>query len=494
MIAYLLKVLICSGLLFANYYFLLRNNKFHRYNRYYLLLSVVFSWLLPLIQIDFFIRTEHARLQQLLNKIVLSEGIVAQDFSVGKDSTNYWYLIIFVFSGVVSLTILSLCVLRMINVFRLRKKYPVTTIANIHIVYTELEDAPFSFFNNLFWRNDISMEEEAGRQILLHEMAHIKQLHSLDRVFMQIVRAIGWFNPFYYLIEKELIIVHEYIADEAAITNHDGKAFAQMLLRLQTKTFAYTPCHPIFYSSIKKRILMITKTKNPKFSYVRRLFVLPLLLGIVLLFAVKKAKSYTIEKIHFLENRLALALEEGDATSSVVTLNNAMKKNVFADTSSNGKDTSRESGLKQEDVIVYVDGKEVSLTVLNAMDKKDIVNLSVVKNKDSVLSPKGKIFITTKKSTDVATKEIVFEEMPQGSVVVKSQKKDVSSEALKDALILLNGKEISSKEMKDIPSKIIESINIVKGDEVEKIWGIRAKKGVIEITLKGNDTPKSTKE
>src|SRR4029079_10145815 len=120
--------------------------------------------------------------------------------------------------------------------------------------------------------------------ILQHELTHVKEKHSWDKLFIQLNIVLGWFNPGFWLIKKELGMIHEFIADNKAILNSDAADFASMIL-----VAAFPPqlnlINPFYYSPIKRTITMLMKNKNPRFSYLRKLFVLPLLTMVILLFA-----------------------------------------------------------------------------------------------------------------------------------------------------------------------------------------------------------------
>ena len=94
---------------------------------------------------------------------------------------------------------------------------------------------------------------------------------------MQFIMCFYWMNPFFHLIKKELYLIHEFIADEEAVKHADADAFAKMLLTAQFGKFNFLPAQSIFYSSIKRRLTMLTTSKKPQFSYVRRLMILPLI-------------------------------------------------------------------------------------------------------------------------------------------------------------------------------------------------------------------------
>lgn len=143
----------------------------------------------------------------------------------------------------------------------------------------------FSFFRNIFWRNDILLEEKAGKQILKHEITHIKQKHSWDKLFIQAILCVYWINPFFWWLKNELYLIHEFIADEKSVDNNNAAAFAKMLLTTKYGKFNFLPAQPFFYSSIKRRLIMLTTSTKSHLNYLRRIMVLPLLAGVLCLFA-----------------------------------------------------------------------------------------------------------------------------------------------------------------------------------------------------------------
>jgi uncharacterized protein YggU (UPF0235/DUF167 family) len=150
-------------------------------------------------------------------------------------------------------------------------------------IETKNEDAPFSFFKNLFWREDISMEDQTGRQILRHELTHMEQLHTYDKLLITLLTALFWMNPFMWIIRKELEVIHEFIADEKAVDEADASALATMLLQTHYQSSILSTGQSFFYSSIKRRIIMLTSSKKVSYSYARRILTLPLAIGIIAL-------------------------------------------------------------------------------------------------------------------------------------------------------------------------------------------------------------------
>ncbi|WP_228414033.1 M56 family metallopeptidase [Chryseobacterium sp. CH21] len=163
----------------------------------------------------------------------------------------------------------------------------------INFYRTDLAEAPFSYFKNLFWKNTITLHSDIGKQILKHEMVHIEQKHSFDKIFIEIITSVFWFNPFFHLIKREINLIHEYLADKKAVKQSDTKAFAQMLLASHFSGTQLPVTSPFLSSNLKKRLKMLQKPKT-KFGYARRIFALPVVFSIAFAYLVN-AKNREIE-------------------------------------------------------------------------------------------------------------------------------------------------------------------------------------------------------
>ena len=296
---YLLKVIACSGILLLYYRIALRNKRFHYYNRFYLLATIAASTLLPLLNINWFtINSSNDKAIALMNVMYVQNG-EAPTGSNGSFFTVNWQQAPVLIYSLVSILFIIILLWRVRKIYSFKKKYSATSMGEFDFINTDLSQAPFSFLQNLFWRSDIDLSETTGRQILQHELTHIRQKHTWDKLCMQLVLSLFWINPFYWFIQKELYLLHEFIADEKAIENNDGAAFAAMLLTSQYGKNIFSPAQPFAYSPIKRRLFMLTNIAKPRYSYARRLMVLPLLAAVVLLFAfrVQKKNEITVQDV-----------------------------------------------------------------------------------------------------------------------------------------------------------------------------------------------------
>lgn len=288
---YILKISLLSGLFLGYYWIALRNKRFHYYNRFYLLASIVFSLLIPLLRFDW-ITTE----QPVFMGSGVSIDLIATASSKSSTSSINISAISLFFIQAVSLLLILIICYKIFKIYQIKKHSQITKLEGFDLMHTDEDSAPFSFLDNLFWKRSISIDDEDGKQIFKHELTHIQQKHTWDRLFTQLFCSIFWINPFYWLIQKELETIHEFIADEAAVANHDVESFAKMLLQAHYGNHFFETKHSFFYSSIKRRLTMLTTTTNTRFSYVRRVMLLPLLLIGISIFSVRVQAKEKIEK------------------------------------------------------------------------------------------------------------------------------------------------------------------------------------------------------
>ena len=282
---YLLKVVLCSALLYTYYWFVLRNKQFHQYNRFYLMGISVFSWLVPFIKIDI-IKEQVVAAPKVLNFVDLiadKNSSIEQEVIV-KNSQFTWDNMVLIIAISISLLLIIKFIKSLWNVRKLIKAYPMKKLANLYLVMTDVKGTPFSFFKYIFWNTSIDLNGEVGKKILAHEVAHIEENHSFDKLLIELQLIIGWFNPITWLIRNELYMIHEFIADQKSIQNNDTSVLAELLLASAYPSQQHILSNSFFFSPIKRRIQMFTKT-NTKYSYLRRLTILPIMAATVLLFA-----------------------------------------------------------------------------------------------------------------------------------------------------------------------------------------------------------------
>lgn len=292
MLFYVLKVILCSTILYSYYWFVLRNNKFHQYNRFYLLGCSVLSWLMPLIKIEIIKDQliEAPKVVHVANIIAATNTAIEQDV-IDKSVHFSWDNLVLIFGISISVILLARLIKSLMNIRKLIKQYPLKELTGMFLVLTNIKGAPFSFFKYIFWNTSIDLTSEVGKKILAHEIIHIEEHHSFDKLWIELQLVVGWFNPFTWLIKNELYLIHEFIADQKSIQNQDAGVLAELLLTSAYPAQNHLLTNSFFFSPIKRRVQMFSKSPNTKFSYLRRLTILPIMAATVLLLAFRNGSD-----------------------------------------------------------------------------------------------------------------------------------------------------------------------------------------------------------
>ncbi len=345
---YLGKMILCSSILFGYYRIALYNEKFHAWNRFFLLASIFLSIVIPFARIHFFTEQEPT---QLLNLFVAKNAeIIVLTNAPAENGFNYFLLM----PILISTFLLSKLALGIYRIWRTYKRGNITAIQNVKVIITKEEEAPFSFFKWLFWRKNINSESTEGRNILKHELAHIEQKHSYDKIWIELVLIVFWMNPMFWLIRKELNTIHEFLADDKSIQKQDGAAFAAMLLTAINNYPTHAIGNSFFNNQIKRRLFMITTSKQTKYSYIRRLsgLIVMTVLGFSLMLSIQYVQAHKTTKEVNKNKKVAVIDVKG-------ITHNFMKEDIVSMSfNSNSKNKTGKIKLKNGTVIL-ISGNEV---------------------------------------------------------------------------------------------------------------------------------------
>ncbi len=276
-VLYLAKLTLVSGILYSYYWFVLRNKRFHLYNRFYLSITVIISLILPCISIPIYFYNSNPKILQIISIGEWEPAVVITPAQNWLQQFLTWQNIFFTFYILVCCIMLYVFAKSIRYVMRISKKYEWEKIDDIKLFYTNEPESPFSFFKNIFWNNDLNIASEEGKQIFQHEIYHVRKKHSIEVLLMEIICCIFCFNPFYHLIKKEIKTIHEFLADEYASSGVDKFGYAELLVWQTINTKQISIINPFFHNQIKRRIVMITQLKNKRYHYASRIMILPVL-------------------------------------------------------------------------------------------------------------------------------------------------------------------------------------------------------------------------
>ncbi len=268
-VSYQLKSALCLMVFTLLYYALFRRETFHHLNRFLLLGLTALSLLIPLLHLP--VPSSGTRdVPVLIGAVTVYADRLGQGSSATTEPAG-WLMTLYL-TGVILFSAYFLGQLLLLIVRFMkgsRSRY-----AGACLVVLPENRHPFSFFNLVF----MDRHPEPEDAVLRHELAHVRQWHSLDIIMIQLVKILQWFNPFLFLIEKAIQETHEYLAD-ASVTEQDGEADGYRLLLL-SRVFGVQPGIFSFFnhSRIKNRMIMLTKQKSPLSHGYKYLCLLPAML------------------------------------------------------------------------------------------------------------------------------------------------------------------------------------------------------------------------
>ena len=258
---------------------LLSKETFHHWNRFYLLFAIGLGLVLPLIEVASPIATIPTFL--LPELVIVGTAIEPQIVITAVQKNTNWSWQTYIGIGYAIGLLWSSW--RFIRELYLLRKLKQEGLVQICPTYTWVAHpsvtSPFSFFGYLFWKEDPAMHP----YILNHELAHIQQVHSLDKLLLRLLSVLFWWHPMVYLFQKELDQVHEYLADKAAIALGNKHQYGQLLLtqastsQISITKFQIPISNTFIKSPIKNRIIMLLQPISPLKNSWKYFFVLPLL-------------------------------------------------------------------------------------------------------------------------------------------------------------------------------------------------------------------------
>ena len=279
---YLLESGLGLAVFYGVYQIFLANGTNHHFNRIYLIVTALFSFLFPFFQVGIPMITDKQSSFVVVLDAVTVTSVSLQSAIVDHQITFQAVALIY-FAGVF-LFLMRLFV-QLLQLRRLFKKSHIIRRNNLTIVLVDRGYAPFSFFNLIFVPRG-KINRENADEIIAHEQIHITQIHSFDRMLFEVMTIIQWFNPVIWLYKESVKTVHEYLADEGVIAGgFDIIGYQKLLFGLSFENNINALTNKFNHSLIKKRIKMMTKNKTNFKTRLKLMIALPvtLLLGLSLI-------------------------------------------------------------------------------------------------------------------------------------------------------------------------------------------------------------------
>ena len=518
---YILKSSFCLAVFYLFYRLLLSRETFHRFNRIALLGILLLSCLLPFVEVSVRRPVEMYQTMMTWEQWLLLTDLAGTETHAVQVQEN----VVTWIQGLLLVYLFGILFFMLRNIYSLfglwvllksgrREKvsdYVVTVVKAVLIVH-ERDISPFSWMRYIV----ISQKDlhENGREILTHELAHIRNRHSWDLFAADICIFFQWFNPAAWLLKQELQNIHEYEADETVINEGvDARQYQLLLIKKAVGTRLYSMANSFNHSKLKKRITMMLKEKSNPWARLKYLYVLPLAAIAVTAFA-RPEISEKMEEISAVKvNDLAEIVQE-KVLQDTVKVSKDEKKDALVVT---GVKSKEEEEIVIFEVVEQMPEYPGGMSALQKYLSEKIAG-SPMKGKAGgrvmvgfTVAETGKIKDVRVLQSDEASlnqeAERIVSEMPdwipgkqRGRPVpvkytVPIRFGNIRFAENKQPLIFADGKEISMDAMEKLDPSTIESISVLKDSTSIKVYGKRGANGVILVnTQRGSKTKIQNKE
>jgi hypothetical protein len=504
LITYFLKV---NGLLIGFYliYFLfLKKETFFNWSRWYFLLGIVLSLVVPLLTYTKIIWVAPTPMPELPDFIPFQQT----ETPVIIEESIDWNTIGFLFYGLVILILVGKMLVELTKLLVFLVKNKKTKVGSYFLI-EQTSGQPFSFFNYVVFQKKNYTEAEI-EAILQHEEVHVKQKHSIDVLFSQLFCCVFWVNPVCWWYKKAMQQNLEYIADAQTVAQTDSFIYQNLIVKATCSGSQLALTNPFYQSLIKKRILMINTTPSNKKSLWKYAVVLPLLTAFFLMFQIEtvaqvRENSNSEEKrpieveviaVDFVTNKNTTDAEMKSDTKQLKTQGidykfSKVKRNKNGEIIAikiefnDGKGNKGFKEIKSDNPIepIYFSAEEGSIGFTSAPDLSDYV-LDEKLSKQFGTEIKVKTTNVNNDSKDDAKK-----------IVIKNiDLENLPTQPNKDQLYIINGKEYKSEDLEGKKIVVDGSVIHYFAKDAIKKFGDKGKNGVLVFDGKSTISEGTNKE
>jgi len=286
MLHYILQTVAFQMFFLIIYDLFLKKETFFNWNRAYLLGTAILSVLLPFLKFESFRAIVPEPAVVRLPEVIIGEvssnfddgALIMPAVEISDQAMSFSWTYVW---GLGILLAAILLIFKIVKISRLYYQNPQRWEGDALIVYLLHSSAAFSFFHYIFLGTEI--ESDKKEHIVQHELVHVKEKHSIDLLFFETLRIVFWFNPLVYMYQNRVSTQHEFIADAKAVKYKGKSAYYQSLLSQVFETQHISFINPFFKQSlIKKRIVMLSKTKSKQIHLIKYALLIPMVIGMLL--------------------------------------------------------------------------------------------------------------------------------------------------------------------------------------------------------------------
>ncbi|MFC0771570.1 M56 family metallopeptidase [Terrimonas alba] len=293
---YIIKLSVSFAIMYLFYQLILRQLTFYNHNRWYLFGYSVLCFVVAAINISPILEKSEMEGHDILLFFPAIEKLTTPTPTSVLTNPNNWstwnWLLAIIAAGCLVM-LLRLCI-QLVSFKRMVKNARLITDEEIRFYQVNKNIIPFSFGNSIFINQHLHTEVEL-KEIIKHEFVHVKQRHTADIIWAEVLCILNWYNPFAWLIRKAIRQNLEFIADSKVLEKGMDKKRYQYLLLKVIGNNHFSIASQFNFSSLKKRIIMMNKMKTARIHMVKFLFILPLLAILLLSFrSILKSEKATI--------------------------------------------------------------------------------------------------------------------------------------------------------------------------------------------------------
>ncbi|RYY29893.1 MAG: M56 family peptidase, partial [Chitinophagaceae bacterium] len=534
LIQYLIKLSVSLAVVYLFYRFILRPLTFYTWNRWYLAGYSLIAFIIPFIDINPILNSIGPNQADVIRFIPVIDPAALENRSWINLNNRWNWVVIGILSGI--LVMLIRLGLQFLSYHRLRSSSVLLSESPVKIFQVDKNIVPFSFGNSIFINRKQHGEREM-QEIIRHEFIHVKEKHTADMIWAEILCILNWYNPFAWLIKKVICQNLEFIADQQVLKNGLDKKEYQYLLLKVAGGASFRITNQFNFSFLRKRILMMNKMKSARLHMLKFLFVLPMLA--VLLLSFRERIEGLLEQQNPYQQKSGKSFQEvhgqlnsrsaPDTVPVVISLDTLSLKPATVIISSRDSNYIFSTNSKQQPLFI-VDEVIRESKFVKLIDPASIDRVEILKDKYALqYGDKGKngvvrihtksvrkvevkhqemieLSVTADKqvaitldSVTIASDSIIFENNTRQFLVQDSIQVDASLDRGKapsilrikgtapnrQVLYIIDGvKQPLGTDLRNLDSEKIESINVIKDAHAVDIYGSEAANGVIIINTK----------
>ena len=530
---YLLKASAVLIIFYVSYKLFLQRETFFQSNRWFLLSGLILALSIPLVVIPIYI--EYTPVQTSAFTYTNTTNIPLA--TIEETPFNYLQLLIWSY-GFGVLFFFGKLIIEFISLKKILSTSRLQSSGQVKVLETSEHVAPFSFFNRIVY-NPSQFKANELAHVINHERVHTKELHSIDTIIAQLSCIVFWFNPIVWLYKKALQQNLEFIADQKAqhISECD-KSYQTVLLKASVKNHQLAFTNNFYTSLIKKRIIMLHKSKSKKVNQLKFALVLPILALFMMSFNTKDiyveipiVESLEESPVFKQNDNIEIVITKDTSDEELKALQEKLKSKGITFSyskvkrNSKGEITSIATDFKNDDhASNYNISGDDGIKPFRFKSQDDSFSIGTIdvnnntfiyESKDGKTKSTGSnnVFVfrsdededkkekrSSKKIKIKGSNEIdtVYFKQSNGQYIWtsddKTRTKIVASENGNnnvfvsreggEPIFIVDGKVVSKATLEDVDSQDIESINVLKGKMATQAYGGKAKNGAVVMTTK----------